>query len=186
MTADNIKIIEISKNYKNFYLAKIGKLKDKNLELYDVDIFNIDNEKYKKIKFLNLNINFDNNDIVNSISNYKFVPFYNYSKHIESLKKFNLYSSEVSFYYLSEIFKPFFLIILGFIVMGYASKFKRNENFFKILFFSILIGFVFFVFNEIVTALTIINYIPFWFAYIIMLGIPLILGLYQSINIEIN
>ena len=186
MTAENIKIIEISNNNNNFYLAKKGQLKNKTLELYDVNLFNIDSEKYKDIKFLNLNINFNNNDIVNSISNYKFVPFYKYKKHVESLKKFNLYSSEISLYYLSEIFKPLFLIILGFIVMGYSSKFKRNENFFKILFYSILIGFVFFIFQEIVTVLTIVNYIPFWFAYIIMLGIPLIVGLYQTINIEIN
>ena len=70
--------------------------------------------------------------------------------------------------------------------MGFASKFKRNENFFKILFYSILIGFSFFIFKEIISAFTIGNYIPFWFAYLIMFSIPLILGLYQTIKIEIN
>ena len=70
--------------------------------------------------------------------------------------------------------------------MGFASKFKRNENFFKILFISISIGFAFFIFNEILSALSLANYLPFWFAYIIMLGIPLIVGLYQTIKIEIS
>ena len=37
-----------------------------------------------------------------------------------------------------------------------------------------------------ISAFTIANYIPFWFAYFIILGIPLIVGLYQSIKIEIN
>ena len=46
----------------------------------NVNLFNIDSEEYKDIKYLNLNINFNNNDIVNSISNYKFVPFYKYKK----------------------------------------------------------------------------------------------------------
>ena len=185
MTANDIKIVEISNDNKNFYLAKKGKLKDKNLELHEVTLFNVDSEKYKNIKYLNLNINFNNKDIINSIVNYKFVPFYKYNKHLESLKKFNLYSSEISFYYITEIFKPIFLIILGFIVMGFASKFKRNENFFKILFFSILIGFSFFALKEIFAAFT-LNYIPFWLAYLIMIGIPFIIGLYQTIKIEIN
>ena len=70
--------------------------------------------------------------------------------------------------------------------MGFSSRFKRNENFFKILFFSILVGFTFFIFKEIITLFTISNSIPFWFAYIIMLGIPLIIGLYQTIKIEIK
>ena len=138
------------------------------------------------IFMLNLNVNFNRIDIINSISNYKHIPFYKYNNHIKSLKKFNLYSQEVSLFYLSEVFKPFFLIILCFVVMSFASKFKRNENFFKILFFSILIGFIFFMFNEILTALTIANYIPFLFAYTILILISLVIGLYQSINIEIN
>jgi len=123
MTALDIKIVEISDNVNNFYLAKKGTLKEKILELHDVNYFNVDGEKYNNIKYLNLNINFNNTDIISSISNYKFVPFYKYNKHVKSLKKFNLYSSEIAFYYITEIFKPFFLIILGFIVMGFSSKF---------------------------------------------------------------
>ena len=186
MTANDIKIVEVSNYNNNFYLAKNGKLNDKNLELHDVNLFNVNKEKYEYIEHLNLNINFNNKDIINSISNYKFVPFYKYNQHLKSLKKFNLYSQEISFYYLSEIFKPIFLVILGFIVMGFASKFKRNENFFKILFYSILIGFSFFIFEEIISAFTISIYIPFWFAYFIMLCVLLITGIYQSIKIEIN
>ena len=70
--------------------------------------------------------------------------------------------------------------------MGFSSKFKRNENFFKILFISILIGFCFFIFNEILSALTLSKYIAFWFAYLILILTSFILGLYQSINIEVT
>ena len=103
-----------------------------------------------------------------------------------SLKKFNLYSSEVSLFYLSTITNPFFLVIIGFIVMGFSGKFKKNENFFKILFISILIGFLIFLLKEIITALTINYSIHFFLSYLIIFLIPLIIGLYQTINIEIN
>ena len=67
---------------------------------------------------------------------------YKYKEHLQSLKKFNLYSSEISLFYLSEILKPLFLIVFAFAVMGFSGKFKRNESFFKVLFYSILIGFL--------------------------------------------
>ena len=70
--------------------------------------------------------------------------------------------------------------------MGFASKFKRNENFFKTLFISILIGFIFFIFNEILAVLTISNYLSFLFAYTVLILVSLLIGLYQSINIEVN
>ena len=186
MTAENIKIIEIENNLKKFYLAKKGVLKKNNLNLNNVNIFNINLENNNNIKKLNLDVNFKKNDIINSISNYKHIPFYNYNKHIKSIKKFNLYSQEVSLFYLSEILKPIFLIILGFVVMGFSSKFKRNENFFKVLFYSILIGFIFFIFNEILTGLTVANYISFIFSYTILVITSILIGLYQSINIEVN
>ena len=85
--------------------------------------------------FYNLLLNFDKSNIIDSILNFKFIPFYKYKEHINNLKKFNLHSSEVSLYYLSEILKPIFLVIIGFTVMGFSGKFKRNENFFKVLFF---------------------------------------------------
>ena len=186
MTADRIKIIEIEKNSKKFYLAESGKLLKNNLILENVNFFNINSENNKIINSLKINVNFNKLDILNSISDYKHIPFYNYNKHLVSIKKFNLYSQEVSLFYLSEIFKPIFLIILGFVVMGFSSKFKRNENFFKVLFFSILIGFIVFIFNEILTGLTVANYISFLFAYIVLILVSLIIGLYQSINIEVN
>ena len=186
MTAKKIKIIEMNENKIEFYLAESGKLNKNNLNLQNVYFFNINTEKYGTINNLNLNVNFNKSDIINSISNYKYIPFYQYRNHINSLKKFNLYSQEVSLFYFSEIFKPFLLIILGFIVMGFASKFKKYENFFKTLFFSISIGFSFFVFNEIIKGLTVANYISFAFGYVILILISLLIGLYQSINIEVN
>ena len=126
MTAEKIKIIEIEKDNKKFYLAKKGKLHQNNLDLSDVYLFNVNLETYESINSYNLKVNFNKNNIIDSISNYKHIPFYKYKKHIESLKKFNLYSQEVSLFYFSEIFKPFFLIILSFVVMGFASKFKKK------------------------------------------------------------
>ena len=186
MTAEKIKIIEIDKNSKKFFLAEKGKLHNNNLNLQNVYYFNFNTEDNKTIDSINLNVNFNRDDIINSISNFKHIPFYKYKKHIKSLKKFNLYSQEVSLFYLSEIFKPFFLIILCFLVMSFACKFKKNENFFKVLFFSILFGFIFFIFNEILTILTVTNYISFLVAYTILILISLVIGLYQSINIELN
>ena len=102
------------------------------------------------------------------------------------IKKFNLYSTEISLFYISTIINPFFLVIVGFIVMGFSGKFKKNENFFKVLFISIFIGFILFLLKEIITALTIIYSIHFFLSYLIIFSIPLIIGLYQIINIEIN
>ena len=102
------------------------------------------------------------------------------------LKKFNLYSSEISLHYLSEILKPFFLVVIGFIVMGYSGKFKRNENFFKVLFISILIGFSLFMFKEIIGAISIMYSISFIIAYLIIILIPILIGLYFVTNIEKN
>ena len=186
MTAEKIKIVEINGNIKKFYLAENGKLDINQLILKNVNLFDINKENNNNISNLIIKVNFNKTDIINSISNFKHIPFYYYNKHIDSIKKFNLYSQEVSLFYLSEIFKPIFLIILGFVVMGFSSKFKRNENFFKVLFFSILIGFIFFIFNEILTGLTVANYISFLFAYVILILVSVIIGLYQSINIEVS
>ena len=73
------------------------------------------------------------------------MPFYNYINHVNTLKKFNLYSSAVGLFYLSEVLKPIFMILLSFVVMSFSAKYKRNESFFKILFYAVLIGFVFFI-----------------------------------------
>ena len=182
----DIKIIEKQEDNYKFYIANKGILNKKILNLENVKIFNINNESSNNFNNFEIKVNFDKNDIINSISDYKNIPFYKYNKHIKSLMKFNLYSPEISFYYISEIFKPLFLIAMSFVVMGFTSKFKRNENFFKILFISISIGFSFFILKEILSALTVTNYISFWIAYSIMIFSCIIFGLYQSINIELN
>ena len=186
MTAKDIKIIDINNDNYKIYIAENGKLLEKILYLEEVYVFDINDEEISNLKRTNFNINFNKKDIMNSITNYRHIPFYKYKRYTNSLKKFNLYSQEVSLFYLSEICKPIFLVILGFIVMGFASKFKRNENFFKIIFFSILIGFMVFIFNELLYALTLASYITFWFAYIILVSVSLIFGLYLSINIEVD
>jgi len=184
MNAEEIKILNINNKFNKIIIAEKGEIIDKIFKLQNVSILNINNDKYEKVEFYNLILNFDKSNIIDSILNFKFIPFYKYREHINNLKKFNLHSSEVSLYYLSEILKPIFLVIIGFAVMGFAGKFKRNENFFKVLFISILIGFLIFLLKEIVTKLTTTLEISFIFSYFIIFVFPLIVGLYQIIRIE--
>ena len=184
MNAEEIKILNINNRFKKIIIAEKGKIIDKIFKLQNVSILNINNDKFEKVEFYNLILNFDKSNIIDSILNFKFIPFYKYKKHVNNLKKFNLHSSEVSLYYLSEILKPIFLVIIGFTVMGFSGKFKRNENFFKVLFISILIGFLIFLLKEIVTTLTTTMEISFIFSYFIIFMFPLTIGLYQMIRIE--
>ena len=184
MNAEEIKILNINNKFNKIIIAEKGEIIDKIFKLQNVSILNINNDKFEKVEFYNLILNFDKSNIIDSILNFKFIPFYKYKKHVNNLKKFNLHSSEVSLYYLSEILKPIFLVIIGFTVMGFSGKFKRNENFFKVLFISILIGFLIFLLKEIVTALTTTMEISFIFSYFIIFFFPLIIGLYQIIRIE--
>ena len=184
MNAEEIKILNINNKFNKIIIAEKGEIIDKIFKLQNVSILNINNDKFEKVEFYNLILNFDKSNIIDSILNFKFIPFYKYRKHVNNLKKFNLHSSEVSLYYLSEILKPIFLVIIGFTVMGFSGKFKRNENFFKVLFISILIGFLIFLLKEIVTALTTTMEISFIFSYFIIFMFPLIIGLYQMIRIE--
>ena len=184
MNAEEIKILNINNKFNKIIIAEKGEIIDKIFKLQNVSILNINNDKFEKVEFYNLILNFDKSNIIDSILNFKFIPFYKYKKHVNNLKKFNLHSSEVSLYYLSEIFKPIFLVIIGFTVMGFSGKFKRNENFFKVLFISILIGFLIFLLKEIVTGLTTTMEISFIFSYFIIFMFPLIIGLYQMIRIE--
>ena len=184
MNAEEIKILNINNKFNKIIIAEKGQIIDKIFKLQNVSILNINNDKFEKVEFYNLILNFDKSNIIDSILNFKFIPFYKYKKHVNNLKKFNLYSSEVSLYYLSEILKPIFLVIIGFTVMGFSGKFKRNENFFKVLFISILIGFLIFLLKEIVTTLTTTMEISFIFSYFIIFMFPLIIGLYQMIRIE--
>ena len=100
------------------------------------------------------------------------------------MKKFNLYSSAVGLFYLSELLKPVFMIMLAFVVMSFSAKYKRNESFFKILFYAVLIGFVFYIFRELINKFTITFNINFIFSYMIIFIIPFIVGLYKTIQIE--
>ena len=186
MNTKNFKILSVSNNNNILYLGKKASLDDDHIYMNDVTLFNINKDFYEKKENLKLKLNFKVQDLIDSFSNYKFIPFYKYKDHLNSLKKFNLYSPEISLYYLSEILKPIFLIIISFAVMGFSGKFKKNENFFKILFFSILIGFAIFMLKEIVSALTVSYNLSFILTYFIILFVPLIIGLYQIINIEIN
>ena len=156
MNANNIKILLISDESNKFIMAESGEFKNNNFLLNSVKFYDFTNENYINLDNYALKINFDKNNLVNSISKYKLVPFYNYLNHTKTLSKFNLYSSEIGLYYLSEIFKPIFTVILAFVILGFTSKFQRNENFFKVLFIAIFVGFLIFFLKEIITKLTIV------------------------------
>ena len=184
MTSKDIKILIVNNDENKIILADNGKIYQDKFILNKVTIFNIENEEYKNVDNYNIDINFTSKNIIDSVSNYKYIPFYKYPNHLENLKKFNLHSNEIALYYLSEITKPFFLILLGFVVMGYSGKFKRNENFFKILFISILIGFLFFILKELITYISISLNINFIFSYLLIFLLPFLIGLYLIIKIE--
>jgi lipopolysaccharide export system permease protein len=186
MKAEGIQILNTKKNASKVIIAKNGYIKDKLIKLNDVTIIGIESDKRTSLKKMELVVNFDKQNIIDSISNYKLIPFYNYYKHIKSLKKFNLYTPEISLYYLSEILKPFFLIALSFAVMGFSGKFKRNENFFNVLFISLLIGFSFFLIQEIILSLTSYLNLSFIFSYFVIFMFPLSVGLYQALKIELD
>ena len=88
MNANNIKIISITKDDNYFFLSKKGSIIDKQFNLNDVIILNIDNDEYEKRKNLKLDLNFDNKNLIDSISNYKHIPFYKYKEHLKFLSEF--------------------------------------------------------------------------------------------------
>ncbi len=184
MEAKNIKILFINNSSNRFILAKEGKFLENIFLLKDVKYYDFNQEKYQNLESFNLIINFNKENIVNAISKYKLVPFYEYLNHSKTLSKFNLYSPEIGLYYLSEILKPLFIVVLAFVVIGFTGKFQRNENFFKVLFVAISIGFIIFLLKEIISKLTITLSINFFISYLIIFFIPLITGLYQIIKIE--
>ncbi len=184
MNAKDIKILLIKKNTNNFILAESGQFENNLFVLKNVKYYEFRNEEYKSLDNFNLIINFNKDNILDSISKYKLIPFYSYINHSKTLSKFNLYSSEIGLYYISEILKPAFLVVLAFVILGFTSKFQRNENFFKVLFISISIGFIIFILKEIITKLTISFSINFILSYLLIFLIPLFIGLYQVIKIE--
>ena len=184
MYASNIKILQTKKDNNKFIMAEKGEFNNNIFSLENVTYYNFKKEEYKNLPNYNLIINFNKDNIINSISKYKLVPFYNYINHSKTLSKFNLYSPEIGLYYLSEILKPFFTVVLAFVILGFSSKFQRNENFFKVLFVSISIGLLIFLLKEIITKLTISLTLNFFLSYLIIFLIPLLIGLYQIIKIE--
>ena len=184
MNAKNIKILLIKKNTNNFILAESGRFENNLFLLKNVKYYEFRNEEYKSLDNFNLIINFNKDNLLDSVSKYKLIPFYSYINHSKTLSKFNLYSSEIGLYYISEILKPAFLVVLAFVILGFTSKFQRNENFFKVLFISISIGFMIFILKEIITKLTISFSINFALSYLMIFIIPLFIGLYQVIKIE--
>ena len=184
MIANKIKILTITNDKKEVTLAKKGIFNKKTFALEDVTKLNIEDNNFYKSKNEIINLNFNKSDIIDAISNYKIIPFYKYYNHIGNLKKFDLYSNEISLYYISELLKPFFLIIIAFVVMGFSCQFKRNENFFKVLFISVLIGFMIFLFKIIVFNFTGKSNINFIYSYFVILILPALLGLYQVVKIE--
>ena len=150
MIASDITILKLDGKQDQLIKAKDGTIKNKKFHLNEVKLFEINKNNYKEKNNIILDLNFSKENIIDSIINFKYVPFYDYFNHSKILQKFNLYSEEISLYYLSQILNPVFLVMLGFIVLGFSAKFKRNENFFKILFFAILIGFIIFFMRELI------------------------------------
>ncbi len=184
MSVENIKILILNKDSNMFITAAIGEFREGIISLYKVKYYDLKNEEYKSLDNFNLIINFNKDNIINSISRYKLIPFYKYFSHSKTLSKFNLYSPEIGLYYISEILKPIFIVVLGFVMVGFTSKFQRNENFFKVLFIAISIGFIFFLMKEIVTKLTISLSINFFISYLVIFLVPFFVGLYQIVKIE--
>ena len=184
MIAKDIEILSIQKDNNFFLQSDYGIIKDKHFNLTEVNEFDILNDKYYKHKKFILDLNFSKDSILTSNINYKNIPYYNYLNHITTMKKFNLYSSAVGLFYLSELLKPIFMILLAFVVMSFSAKYRRNDSFFKILFYAVLIGFAFFILREVINKFTITFNINFVFSYFIIFFIPFIVGLYKTMQIE--
>ena len=184
MIVNDIIILKLDGLKDELITAKNGKIKNQKFHLNEVRLFDIDKNNYTEKNSLILDLNFSKENIINAIINFKNVPFYDYFSHSKTLKKFNLYSEEISLYYLSQILNPLFFVMLGFIVLGFSAKFKRNENFFKILFIAILIGFMIFFLREIIFKITLSYNINFFFSYGIIFMLPFLLGLYKVLQIE--
>ena len=184
MNARNIKILLLKNNTNIFIQADEGILENNYFVLKKVKYYDIKKEIYNSYDNFDLKINFNKQNILNSITDYKLIPFYNYISHTKTLKKFNLYSKEIGLFYIFEILKPLFLVMLTFVVIGFSGKFRRNENFFKILFISILVGFLIFFLKEIINQITINLSLNFIISYLILFLLPFSFGLYQITKIE--
>ena len=184
MHAKNIKILLINDDSNKFIYAKSGMIKKNIFSLDNVKYYDFKYEDYKNLDQFNLLINFNEDNILNSISKYKLIPFYKYINHSRTLEKFNLYSPEIGLYYLSEVLKPAYIVLMAFVMIGFTSKFQRNENFFKVLFIAISIGFIIFLITEIIGKLTISLSLNIYFSYLTIFLLPFLIGVYQFIKLE--
>ena len=130
MLAENIKILSINKKGNEFIHSTNGLIKEKIFILENVNMFNIDNNSYTFKKILNLELNFSKKNILSSVFNYRNIPYYNYLNHINTLKKFNLYSSAVGLHYLSEVLKPLFYDYSFICSNGFFCKIQKKRKFF--------------------------------------------------------
>ena len=97
MKAKDIKILLLNNKSNKFLLAETGIFKDNLFLLNKVKHYNFEDEDYKILNNYKLNINFNKDNIINSISKFKLIPFYKYISHSKTLNKFNLYSPEIGF-----------------------------------------------------------------------------------------
>ena len=182
-----IKVLSVNSSEANKLItAKEGYISNKILFLNQANEFNFTTESLIEKKLIKINLNFNKDDIIRSVSNFKFIPFFNYISHIKTLRKFNIHSQEINLYYTFEIIKPLLLLILGFVVMGFSGHFKRNENFFKVIFYSILIGLSIFFLKEILFKITLQGILPYYFSTIIIIILPFFIGLWGVLRIEKN
>ena len=90
MNADNIQILLINNQGNKFIMAKKGEF-DKNLFiLTEVKYYDFNSEEFSNLEKYNLIINFNKENLINSISEYKLVPFYKYFNHSKTLSKFKI------------------------------------------------------------------------------------------------
>ena len=78
MLLTEVMIIDNSINNKKIFTAEKGLIKKKYLELYNINEIDINKNNNKEYKTKNIKINFNQQDILNSVKYYKYIPFYNY------------------------------------------------------------------------------------------------------------
>ena len=95
MIAEDIKILNIDLDSKILIHAQKGEFSKNTFYLNNVRYYDVNKEKFDFLDTFKLEINFNKNNLLNSITNFKLIPFYNYWNHTETLKKFNLYSGSI-------------------------------------------------------------------------------------------
>ena len=184
MELSNLMIIDNERINPKLFFAESAKINEKFMRLKNVKETNIKNNENKIYETKNIEINFVQKDILNSLKYYKYIPYYSYYNYTISMKKLNYLSSEMILYFLSEIIKPLLLISISFVVTGYVGKFKRNENFFKTIFIAITIGFLLFLIDKVIYSFNVNHIFNF---ILITITIPIIsftLGTILMLRIE--